>query len=112
MQQLLTPLVDKQQWLVELGFEDYNKEQQQALWDLVTRALETKILDALLDKLSQADQQALIQYISEPEMQPQLTEFLDKKVPKHQQLLEATILQYKKELKRDLERLVKKKQQQ
>lgn len=109
MQQLITPLVDRQQWLVELGFEGYTKEQQQALWDLVTRALETKILDTLLDQLKQTDQQALIQYMSEPELQEQLVAFLDKKVPKHQQLLQATILQYKKELQRDLERLVKKK---
>lgn len=107
MQQLFNPLVDKQQWLVELGFAGYTKDQQQALWDLVTRALETKIIDALLDQLNQADQQALIQYIAEPDLQAQLNTFLDKKIPKHHQLLQAVILQYKNELKRDLQRLVK-----
>lgn len=108
IKELYTPLVDRQQWLQELELDAFTKDQQQALWDLITRGLETKVLDTLLDKLKQADQQALIQYLSEPELQPQLTTFLDQKIPKHRHLLEATILQYKKELQSDFQRLVKK----
>lgn len=109
LKSLYTPTVNRQQWLQEFELDSFTKEQQQALWDLITRGLETRIVDTFLDKLKQVDQQALIQYLSEPELQPELTTFLDQKVPKHQQLLETTIMQYKKEIQKDLERLAKKK---
>jgi hypothetical protein len=107
MKSLVTPIIDKQQWLVEFAFTNYDAKQQQQLWDLLMRAMETKALDVLLDRLNQADQRALLQHLSEDELEEELERFLNKKIPQHHELLRESLLAYKGQLKRDLARAVK-----
>lgn len=107
MKSLVTPLIDKQQWMVEFGFDRYDAGQQTQLWNLLTKAIETKAVDVLLDQLSQADQRALVQFMSESDLEEELERFLDRKIPKHHDLLMAEILKYKAQLRRDLARAVK-----
>jgi hypothetical protein len=107
MKAVVDSIVDKEQWLVELGFDRYTPTQKVALWDLVMRALETKAMDVLLDELAQEDQRKLVQYLSEDELSDQMGAFLEKKIPGYTQLINKALLEYKKQLKRDLSRLVR-----
>lgn len=102
MKSLVQPIIDRQQWLVDFAFDRYSTQQQQQLWDLILRAMETKALDVLLDQLNQADQQSLIQHLAEDDLEDELEHFLSRKIPDHHQLLRQTILSYKAQLKRDL----------
>ena len=108
MKEFVESIIDKQEWLTDLGMANYSPAQQKSLWDLILTALQTKTLDLLLDQLSAAKQRQLIQYISEDDLQPQLPTFLQKNIPNYQELLNQGLLEYKKQLKRDLSRLVKK----
>lgn len=108
MKSLVDAVIDQEQWIVELGFGDYTPAQQRALWDLVSRALQTKTMDVLLDQLSQEDQRRFVQYLSEDELSDQLVVFLGNKIPGYSELISTALLEYKKQLKRDLARLVKK----
>jgi hypothetical protein len=72
MKSLVTPIIDKQQWLADFAFDRYDTQQQTQLWDLLMRAMETKALDVLLDRLSQPDQRSLIQHLSEDELEDEL----------------------------------------
>ena len=107
MKSLVTPIIDKQQWLVEFSFDQYDSKQQEQLWDLLMRAMETKALDVLLDRLNQADQRALLQHLSEGELEAELERFLMVKIPQHHELLREALSGYKSQLKRDLARAVK-----
>ena len=107
MKSLVVPIIDRQQWLAEFSFDGYSKEQQDQLWELLLRAMETKALDTLLDKLNQADQRALIQHLAEDDLESELERFLTKKIPEHHELLQNAVLDYKAQLKRDLARLRK-----
>jgi hypothetical protein len=107
MKSLVAPLIDKQQWLTEFGFDSYEAKQQTQLWDLLMRAMETKALDVLLDQLNQADQRVLIQHLAEDELEAELERFLNKKIPYHHDLLREALMGYKIQLKRDLARAVK-----
>lgn len=108
MKSLVTPLIDRQQWLVEFSLDRYPEDQQKVLWDLITRAMETQALDTLLDQLNQADQQALIQHLAEGDLEDHLESFLTRKIPNHQELLRAAVVRYKQQLQRDLQRAAKK----
>lgn len=105
MKSLVAPLIDKQQWLTEFSFDQYTPQQQAQLWDLLMRAMETKALDVLLDQLKQPDQRALIQHLSEDELEEQLEAFLDKKIPYHHDLLREALMGYKVQLRKDLARV-------
>lgn len=107
MKSLVTPLIDKQQWLTEFAFDRYDAKQQVQLWDLLMRAMETKALDVLLDQLNQQDQRALIQHLSEDELEEELERFLTKKIPYHHDLLREALMVYKGQLKRDLAKVGK-----
>ena len=107
MKSLVTPLIDRQQWLEDFNFDRYSPDQQTKLWDLLTRGMETQALDVLLDHLNQADQRALLHYLTESDIEDQLEGFLSRKIPDHQELLRTAILRYKEQLKRDLTRLAK-----
>ncbi len=108
MKAIIDAVIDKDQWMVELGLNKYTPAQQRTLWDLVARALQTKAMDVLLDQLSQEDQRRFVQYLSEDELSEQLVVFLGKKIPGYSELLSKALLEYKKELKRNLSRLTPK----
>ena len=108
MRVIVEQVINKNEWMAELGFDQYTPAQQKTLWDLVFRALQTKAMDVLLDQLSQADQRHLVQYMSEDELSDQLQKFLDKKVPGYANLIQEELMEYKKQLKRNLNRLVRK----
>jgi hypothetical protein len=107
MKSLITPLIDKQQWMTEFAFDNYDAQQQEQLWDLLMRAMETKALDVLLDRLQQIDQRALLQHLSEDELETELERFLTAKIPEHHELLRQALLAYKVQLKRDLVKATK-----
>ena len=102
MKSLVTPIIDKQQWLSDFSFDQYDAQQQAQLWDLLMRAMETKALDVLLDRLNQNDQRSLLQHLSEDELEDELERFLTTKIPQHHDLLREALLAYKVQLKRDL----------
>ena len=108
MKAIIDAVIDKDQWMVELGLDRYTPAQQRTLWDLVSRALQTKAMDVLLDQLSQEDQRRFVQYLSEDELSEQLVVFLGKKIPGYSELLSKALLEYKKELRRNLSRLTPK----
>lgn len=108
MKSIIDAVIDKEQWMVELGLDRYTPAQQRVLWDLVSRALQTKAMDVVLDQLSQEDQRRFVQYLSEDELSDQLIVFLGNKVPGYSELLSKELLEYKKELRRNLSRLTPK----
>lgn len=108
MKAMIDAIIDREQWMVELGLDRYTPAQQRTLWDLVSRALQTKAMDVLLDQLSQEDQRRFVQYLSEDELSEQLVVFLGKKIPGYSELLSKSLLEYKKELRRNLSRLTPK----
>lgn len=107
MERLLHTLINKEEWLAELGMTTYSHEQQEQLWRLVMQAVQTTALDALLDRLSQPDQRQLIQYLSEEDVSSELQPFLTARIPDYEQLLQHKLLEYRKQLQRDLSRLVR-----
>lgn len=108
MMQLLNPYINKDEWLVELGFDSYAYDQQNALWELVMRGVQTTVMDVLLDRLSQADQRQLVQFLSEDDVSEQVGSFLQSKIPDYNELITDTLLEYRRKLKHDLSRLVRK----
>jgi hypothetical protein len=105
MRSLVAPLVERESWLTEFGLDRYGPDEQNQLWDLVTRALEMQALDTLLDRLTQQDQQGLIQHLAEDDLDSQVEAFLDRVLPQHHQLLEHAVVAYKEQLRKELTRL-------
>ena len=108
MRSLVSPLINRQQWMKEFSFLSYSREQQDRLWDLVTRAMEMQALDALLDHLKQPDQQALIQHLAEDDLESEVERFLQRVLPNYHQLLEGAVMRYKEQLRADLARAARK----
>jgi hypothetical protein len=107
MKSLVTPLIDRRQWLEEFSLVDYSAQQQDQLWELVSKALEMQALDALLDRLNQENQRALIQHLAEDALESQVEEYLQRVLPGYHQLLEDAVVAYKKQLRLEFSRLKK-----
>jgi RNAse (barnase) inhibitor barstar len=108
MRSLVSPLIDREQWMKEFSFQSYSVDQQDKLWDLVTRAMEMQALDALLDHLKQDEQQALIQHLAEDDLESEFEHFLQRVLPNYHTLLEGAVMRYKEQLRHDLARASKK----